>query len=299
MFQIPELSRLPGLSEFAVTEDKLRWVILAVTGLSMLLGFAKGIGRLIALVVTLAAGAGGGLWWLRHGYDMATTWLGQSPEWLYQGGAAASGLLAALIVRGFLKMITGGDTAPLTAGARMRGGIGGAIPMLFLIWGAASALRWVGGAAELACLEQVAKKKDRAALEEASWLVKLGRTLSKGLTGETLDRVDVMNLHTALPLAALLTVQHDESAYTLLLRNNPTAAKIVQTEAFRRMKNDGEVTRCISLSRYRDLLSQPALKSAADNVDLQALVRSWPWRAEISQALSGLAGPPKAVAVPE
>ena len=284
-----------------MNEITLRWVLMAITAVTMIFGFLKGLGRLVALLLVLGAGGAAALAWLRHGQELWEKWTGAAfPAWLLQGGAIASGLLALLLVRTMVGWLTSaGSGGPLTAGARVKGGLGGAIPVLLLLWGGTLALRWLGAAAELRLVEQAVVARSARVLHEPGWLVQVSRALSQGLTGGVLDRVDPVRVSTLLSLGTLLVAQRDAAVYSRLSRQ-PDTAPVFREPAWRRLKDSESVIKTLSFSQYRDLLGQPEMKAAAADGALNSRLATWTYREHLEAAIEGRASvAPRAEIVPE
>ena len=284
-----------------MNEITLRWVLMAITGVTMIFGFLKGLGRLVGLLLVLGSGGAAALAWLRHGQELWEKWTGAAfPGWLLQGGAVAGGLLGLLLARTVVGWVTGsGGSGPLTAGARMKGGLGGVIPVLLLLWGGTLALRWLGAAAELRLVEQAVVGRSARVLHEPGWLVQVSRALSQGLTGGVLERADPVHISSLLSLGTLLVAQRDAGIYSRLSRQTDTS-RVLREPAWRRLRDSGPVVKTLSFSQYRELLGQPEMKAAAADEALGTTLSAWNRLEHLEAAIEGRPpAAPRAEIVPE
>ena len=158
------------------SEPTLRFIVLGFIALCAVMGFLRGIGRLVLLVLALAAGAAAAMAWFRYVPALCITWWGKNPEGFIKWGAVGVGLLAAWLARRLLRGITSSEgPGPMDRRARMRGGLLGFIPALLLVWGGAIAVRWAGAASQLRHLEQAVEAHSMEPLHDADILSRISR----------------------------------------------------------------------------------------------------------------------------
>ena len=285
------------------SEPALRLILPAVTLLVAMLGFFRGLGRLLVLVLSLAGGAAAGMSWFRWGPDWFIRWFGSLPLWLVNYGALISGVLAAWFLHRFLTALFrgAGEAVALDRGARLRGGIVGLVPALLLTWAAAMAVRVTGATATLRELEAAVRTGQWAPAETAGLLPRLQQGLSTGSLGSLLNRLDPLDTRRTTALASLLVLRHGEEAWRRALRH-PQAGPLVLHPAVQKLLRDHDVTRALSFSDYTQLLTLPELTEALQDTGLSDALAGADLPALLRACITGQTGPagiPRAVPVPE
>ena len=287
--------------EQLTSEVSLRYVMIGFAVLCAAMGFLRGIGRLIMLGLALAAGAAAALAWLRYGPALCISWFGKNPEGVIKYGALAAGLAVAWLARRFLNaLVTGGGPGPMDGKARVRGGLLGFIPALFLLWGGAVAVRWAGAGSQLKHLEQAVEAQSMEPLESSDLFARLSNSLSKGTLGSILNRTDPMSSHEAAAAGALLVLQRNPNVWERA-RMHPGVGPIILQPPFLRLRNDNDVRYALSFSHYSRLLALPEMDAALDDRALREAVLNLDLDTVIKEVITGRLsnGPPRAVVVPE
>jgi hypothetical protein len=263
------------------SDPALRLVLPALTLLLAFTGFLRGLGRLLVLAVSLAAGAAAGMAWFRYGPGLCIQWIGSLPVWLVNYGALIAAVAGAWLAHRLLSGLASG-AAPADRGARMRGGIIGIIPSLLLTWAGAMALRVTGATAGLRELEAAVKAERIPAGQQAGLLPRVSHSLSTGTVGDLLNRMDPLSTGQTVPLASLLVLRHNPAVWERALRH-PEAAPLVQHWAVQRLLRDNEVAHALSFSDYTRLLAlpemgealrEPVLRAALLDADLPGVIEA-------------------------
>ena len=250
------------------SDPALRLILPALTLLLAFTGFLRGLGRLLVLAVSLAAGAAAGMAWFRYGPALCIQWMGSLPVWLVNYGSLITAVVGAWLAHRLLSGLASG-AAPVDRGARMRGGIIGIIPSLLLTWAGAMALRVTGATAGLRELEAAVKSGRVPAGQQAGLLPRMSHSLSTGPVGDVLNRLDPLSTGQTVPLASLLVLRHSEVAWERALRH-PEAAPLVQHWAVQRLLRDSDVAHALSFSDYTRLLMLPEMAEALREPVLRA-----------------------------
>ena len=99
--------------EQLTSEPTLRYVMIGFAVLCALMGFMRGIGRLLLLGLALAAGAAAALACLRYLPGLSISWFNKNPPQFIQWTAIAVGLVVAWFARRFLNALVSGEAAPI------------------------------------------------------------------------------------------------------------------------------------------------------------------------------------------
>jgi len=287
--------------EQLTSEPTLRIVVLGFIALCAVIGFLRGVGRLVLLALALAAGAAAALAWFRYMPALCISWWGKNPEGFIKYGAIGAGLLAAFFARKVLNGIVSSEgPGPMDRKTRVRGGLLGLVPALLLVWGGAIAVRWAGAASALRHLEQAVDAQGMEPLGESDLPARLSRSLAKGLLGTMLNRLDPFGSREAAAAAALLLLQRQPAVWERAVRH-PQAGPVMMQESFRRLRNDNDVSHALSFSHYSRLLALPEMDAALDDRVLREALLNLEMDRVLEEILTGrTAGPPpRAVAVPE
>lgn len=281
------------------SEPNLRLIMLGLAVAFAVMGFVRGIGRLILLAASLAAGAAAAFAWLRYAPEWRFSWWEQTPEEFIKWGAIAAGLLVAWAFRRFLHTLFKGP-GEMDRRTRIRGGLLGFIPAIFLLWGGAVAVRWAGAASYLRQVERAVKAEDLKPLEESDLLARLSRSMNKGLLGDVLNRTDPMDSREAEALGTLLMLQWKETVWRRAWRH-PAAGPVIQQPSFQRLKEDKDVWHAISFFHYSRLLALPEMETALSDRVLREAALNLDMDAVLAEVITGHAAeaPPRAIVVPE
>lgn len=283
------------------SEPTLRLIVLGFIALCALMGFLRGIGRLILFGLALAAGAAAALAWFRYMPALCISWWGKNPEDFIKWGAVATGLIVAWFARKLLNGIVSGEgAAPLDRRARVRGGLLGLVPALLLAWGGAIAIRWAGAASQLRHLEAAVDAQNMDPLNDSDILSRLSASLGKGTLGSLLNRLDPMSSREAAAAAALLVLQREQHVWVRAQRHMQTGPIFLQ-EPMRRLRDDRDVQRALSFSHYSRLLALPEMNTALADRALREAVLGLDLETVLPEVITGhmSAGPPRAQPVPE
>ena len=287
--------------EQLTSEPTLRYVMIGFAVLCAAMGFLRGIGRLVLLGLALAAGAAAALAWLRYGPGLWISWFGQNPEGVIKYGALALGLTVAWFVRRFLNALVSGDgPGPMDRKARVRGGLLGFIPALFLLWGGTVAVRWAGAASRLRHFEQAVEAESMEPLEDGDLLARLSHSLGKGVIGSILNRTDPLSSREAEAAGTLLVLQRNPHVWERAV-HHPQAGPVILQPPFRRLRDDKDVEHALSFSHYSRLLALPEMNAALDDRTLREAVLNLDLDTVLQEVITGRlsGGPPRAVVVPE
>ena len=282
------------------SEPTLRLIVLGFIALCAVLGFLRGIGRLILLGLALAAGAGAALLWFRYMPAVFIAQWGSNPEAFIKWGAVAAGLLAAFFMRKLLNGIVRGDSpGPMDGRARMRGGLLGLLPAVLLVWGGAIAVRWAGAASQLRHLQAAVDSQSLDPLSDADVISRVSGSLGRGLLGLLLNRVDPMSSREALAAATLLVFQRKEEVWNRAQRSMQTGPILLQP-AMRRLRDDRDVQEALSFSHYSRLLALPEMDTALADRTVREALLGLDMDAILPEIIAGkvFAGPPRARVVP-
>ncbi len=282
-------------------EPNLRLIMIGIAVLFAVMGFVRGIGRLILLALALAAGAAAALAWLRYIPGVKFSWWDKPPEEFIKWGALAAGLLAAWIARRLLGTLLSGDgPGEMNRGTRVRGGLLGFVPALLLLWGGAVGIRWAGAASQLRHVERAVHAQDMQPMESGGLMARLSHSMDKGVLGDILNRTDPMGSREAEATGTLLVLQGNPAVWERVWRH-PAAGPVVQQPAFQRLKGDKDVQHALSFSHYSRLLTLPELDTALKDKVLREAVLHLDMEAVLKEVISGhqAAGVPKATVVPE
>ncbi len=287
--------------EQLTSEPTLRYVMIGFAVLCAAMGFLRGIGRLVLLVLALAAGAAAALAWLRYGPALCIAWFGKNPEEVIKYGALTAGLVVAWLARRFLNaLVSGAGPGPMDRSTRMRGGLLGFIPALVLLWGGAVAIRWAGAGSQLKNLELAVEAQNMAPLDDAGLFNRLSDSLGKGVIGSLLNRTDPMSSREAAAAAALLVLQRNPNVWERA-RHHPLTGPVILQPPFARLRDDNDVSYALSFSHYSRLLALPEMNAALGDHALREAVLNLDFDTILPEVITGkLAGsPPRAVVVPE
>jgi hypothetical protein len=287
--------------EQLTSEPTLRIVVLGFIALCAVMGFLRGVGRLVLLALALAAGAAAALAWFRYLPALCISWWGKNPEGFIKYGAIGAGLLAAFFARRILNGIVSSDgPGPMDRKTRLRGGLLGLVPALLLVWGGAIAVRWAGAASALRHLERAVDAQSMEPLGEADLPARLSRSLATGLLGSMLNRLDPFGSREAAAAAALLVLQRQPTVWERAVRH-PQAGPVMMQESFRRLRNDNDVSHALSFSHYSRLLALPEMDAALDDRVLREALLNLELDRVLEEIVTGrpTGPPPRAVAVPE
>jgi hypothetical protein len=283
------------------SEPTLRLVVFGFIALCAVMGFLRGVGRLVLLALALAAGAAAALAWFRFMPALCISWWGKNPEGFIKYGALGAGLLGAWLARRLLHGIVSSEgPGPLDRKARVRGGLLGLVPALLLVWGGAIAVRWAGAASQLRHLERAVEAQNLDPLDEADLLSRLGLSLSQGTLGSVLNRLDPMSSRESAVAASLLVLQRQPVVWERAVRH-PQAGPVTLLESFKRLRNDNDVSHALSFSHYSRLLALPEMETALDDRTLREALLNLEMERVLTEIITGRlsSGPPRAQAVPE
>jgi hypothetical protein len=283
------------------SEPNLRLIMIALAVLCALMGFLRGVGRLILLALSLAAGALAALAWYRYMPALCISWWGQNPADFIKWGAIVTGVITMGFARRFLNALTSGDgPREMNGRARVRGGLLGFIPGVLLLWGAAVAIRWAGASGNLRQVEAAAKAMVPAPLENTDLFGRLSLSLGQGVLGDIMNRTDPMSSKEAGALASLLVLQVNQPVWERTWRH-PKAGPIIMMPAFRRLRDDKDVEHAISFAHYSRLLALPELRTALGDQPLREAVLNLDMETVLRDVITGRlsSGPPRAQVVPE
>ncbi len=283
------------------SEPALRLVVLGFIALCAVMGFLRGVGRLVLLVLALAAGVAAALAWFRYMPALCILWWGKNPEGFIKYGAVGAGLLAAWFARRLLNGIVSSEgPGPMDRRTRVRGGLLGLVPAVLLVWGGAIAARWAGAASQLRHLEQAVDAQSLTPLEEADFISRISRSLTKGALGAVLNRLDPLGSHEAACAASLLVLQRQPAVWERAVRH-PMAGPVILQESLKRLRHDNDVSHALSFSHYSRLLALPEMETALDDRTLREALLNLELDTVLAEIITGKLsnGPPRAVAVPE
>jgi hypothetical protein len=283
------------------SEPTLRLIVLGFIALCAVMGFLRGLGRLVLLVLALAAGAAAALAWFRYMPALCIAWWGKNPEEFIKWGAVVAGLLAAWLARRLLNGIVSSEgTGPMDRRARMRGGLLGLVPALLLVWGGAIGVRWAGAASQLRSLEAAVDAQSMDPLNDSDLLSRVSHSLGKGLLGSMLNRVDPLSSREAAATAALLVMQREHHVWERAQRHEAIGPILLQ-QPMRRLRDDRDVQHALSFSHYSRLLALPEMNTALADRTLREAVLSLDLDTALSEVITGhlSGGPPRATVVPE
>jgi hypothetical protein len=284
--------------ENLTSEPTLRLIMVGVAVLFAGMAFLRGVGRLVLLVLALAAGVGAAL--LCYRYLPGIQFVSKLPPEYLQYAALGVGLVAAFFARKLLNGIVSGDGGDNPDRSKVRSGLLGLIPALLLLWGGAVAARWAGAADYLRHVEQAVKAQSTAPLDEAGLVARLSRSLTKGVLGDIMERTDPMTSRESIAACALLTLQHHEPVWKRAWIHR-SIGPVVQLPAFARLRDDHEVAGALSFSHYSRLLALTEVETALSDAALRERVLALEMEKVLGEVITGkLSGPPpKAVVVPE
>lgn len=276
------------------SEPTLRLVLLGFTALCVVWGVAKGIGRLVMLAVSAAAGAAAGWWFFRYAPGALISWLNGFHAEAIQWGSVVCGVLVFWFSQRFLgSLFSGPSIAPAGAGQRTRAGLFSLIPALLLVWGGAMAVRWSGGVARMRWVEEAAVTNRASELKSPPLLAQLRTGVSTGVLGQVLDRVDPFHSREASALGALLALRRNEPAWQNLIRQ-PRMAALMQADVLRPLLKDNDVLHALSFSHYSKLLTLPELTEAVTSPAVRDALRALPVEEAIRAAIAGSPALPEA-----
>jgi len=276
------------------SEPTLRMAMLAFSGICVVWGVAKGIGRLVKLTVSAALGAAAGWWFFRYAPGPLISWLNGFHADAIQWGAVVCGVLVFWFSQRFLASLFNSESiAPRGAGPRTRAGLFSLVPALLLLWGAAIAIRYSGGVARMRWVEQAATDHSAEEMKTPPLLAQLRAGVSSGVLGEVLDKVDPFHSRETFALGALLTLRRNETAWQNLIRQ-PRMAQLVQLDILRPLLKDNDVLHALSFSHYSKLLTLPELTEAAVSPAVREALRALPIEDAIRAAIAGTPALPHA-----
>jgi hypothetical protein len=287
--------------EQITSEPNLRLIMMGIAVLFAVMGFARGIGRLILLAAALAAGGAAALAWLRYMPGVKLPWWEKNPEEFIKWGALGAGLLVALIIQRLLRAVfSGGEPGAMDRGTRVRGGLLGFIPAVVLLWGGAVAVRWAGAASQLRHVEQAVKAQDMEPLENGDLMSRLSRSMDRGILGDILNRTDPMDSRETEAAATLLVLQANKDVENRAWRHS-LVGPLMHQPSFQRLKGDKDVTRALSFSEYSRLLALPEMATALKDRVLREAVLHLDMEAVLKEIITGHTpgGAPRATIVPE
>ncbi len=289
------------MPEQFLTEPNLRLILSGLAVLCAIMGFVRGIGRLLLMGVAVAAGVVAGMAWLRHMPGVDHSWWKGDPEDFIRWGALVAGILAALVVRMVLNVIFSAGTRSMNRGSRLAGGLLGLIPALLLLWGGAVAIRWAAVAGHLHQVAKAAEENSVAPLDEDSLLFRITRSMDQGVLGDIMNRTDFLNSRESEILGTLLVLQRNESLWRERVITHAQAGPVVLRETFRRLQQDGDVQHAVSEARYGHLLSLPELDVALKDQKFRAALLGLNMEQVLHDVLGGHSPEriPKAILVPE
>ncbi len=285
------------------SESGLRLVMLAFAVICVLWGVLRGVGRLVILTLSLAAGIAAYGTFSRYAPGPLISWLNGFHAEAIQWGALICGILAAWCCLRFLTSLFNGPAShPTGAGPRTRAGLFSLIPALLIVWGAAMAVRWSGGVSRMRWVESMVRpgSGSEARKETPPLLIRLRNGVSTGVLGQVLDRVDPFHSRETSALGALLVLRRDEQAWQNLLRQ-PRLAPLVESGTLRTLSKDNDVLHALSFSHYSKLLTLPELEEAVRSPAVRDALRALPVEDAVLAALSGTAAlepVPRATVVP-
>jgi hypothetical protein len=287
--------------EQLTSEPALRYVMIGFIVLCAVMGFLRGIGRLVLFGLALAAGLAAALAWFRYMPALCISWFQTNPPEFVQWGAIAAGLTVAWLARRFLNaLVHGGEPPDLDRSTRVRGGVLGLVPALVMVWAGAVAMRWAGAASRLQHLEQAVDALEMKPLEAPGLVARVGRSLSDGVLGDILNRLDPMNSRETGAAGTLLVLQRNDAVWHRTVRH-PFAGPVVLLPSFDRLRDDKDVLHALSFSHYSRLLTLPELDSALDDRPLREALLNLDFDALLPELITGKhpAVVPRAVPVPD
>jgi hypothetical protein len=290
-----------AMLEQLTSEPSLRIVVVGFIALCALMGFLRGIGRLVLLGLALAAGAAAAFAWLRYAPGLSISWWKENPEDFIKWGAVGAGLIAALLARKLLNGIVSSEgPGPMDRRARMRGGLLGLVPAVLLVWGAAIGVRWAGAASRLRHLEAAVDAQNMEPLSDTDILSRVSESLGKGVLGSLLNRLDPLSSREAAAVAALLVLQREDHVWARAQRHAATGPILLQ-QPMRRLRDDHDIQQALSFSHYSRLLALPEMNTALADHSLREAVLGLDMETVLPEVITGRAstGPPRAIPVPE
>ena len=279
------------------SEPSLRFIMIGLAALCALMAFLKGMGRLILLALSLAAGGAAAVACYR--YLPGVPSLSELSPQALQYGTLGAGLVVAWLTRRFLGGIVsgGGDVNPERS--RLKSGLLGFIPALLLLYGGAVAARWAGAADYLWHLEQAVEAKDTAPLDKASILARLSRSLTKGMLGDIMERTDPITSRESIAACSLLVLQRQQAVWDRARRHRSIGPAVLLS-SFDRLRDDHEVANALSFSHYSRLLALTEVRTALSDAPLRERVLGLELETALGEVITGLqsGGPPRAEVVP-
>src|SRR5687768_10854396 len=94
-----------AMLEQLTSEPALRYVMIGFAVLCVVMGFLRGIGRLILFGLAIAAGVAAALVWFRYMPALCIAWFGKNSPGIIQWGAIGTGLVVAWFARRFLNTL--------------------------------------------------------------------------------------------------------------------------------------------------------------------------------------------------
>lgn len=287
-----------------LTSDlSLRMIILGFVALCTIIGFLKGLGRLVLFAIALAAGAVAAVAWFRYMPGLCISWFGKNRPDFVKWGAVVAGVAAMWIARRFLHVMikgSGDGGAAMDQKSRLRGGLFGLLPALLLVWGGAVGVRWAGSAGRLRHLEEAVDQGNTAPLVDTGFFERVSRSLERGLAGDLMNRTDPMSSRESVALGSLLVLQRNATIWERTVRH-PLSGPVVLLPPFRKLRDDNDVLHALSFSHYSRLLTLPELDAALADRVLREAVLGLDLDTLLPELITGRAAgpPPRAIPVPE
>lgn len=284
--------------ENLTSEPTLRLIMMGLAVLCAGMAFLKGVGKLILLVLSVAAGVGAAV--VCYRYLPGIPALSNVPPQYLQYGTLGAGLVAAWLARKFLNGIVSSDGEDNPDRSKVKSGLLGFIPALLLIWGGAVAARWAGAADYLRHIEKAVDSQNTAPMDEAGIVARLSRSLTKGVLGDIMERSDPMTSRETIATCALLVLERQPAVWERARRHRHVGPA-VQLPSFSRLKVDHEVKHAVSFSHYSRLLALTEIKTALSDAPLRERVLGLDMETVLGEVITGRlsGGPPRAVVVPE
>ncbi|MGE9267574.1 MAG: CvpA family protein [Verrucomicrobiales bacterium] len=236
------------------------------------LGFVKGLVKLLFALLAVALAAYAGWWGYQNGHSIAANIVEQPEPWMSTAVALIAGVGVYSLCRSVLGFLTSGFNS---TGAAKKVGFGPPAGLFGLLVGAAMAygavvgVRYLGSVAELRHLDENLENPQ----EETSrpLFARLKKQIDESKPGRWLREYDFLNDEEGEKLAKALVAQKEKVALSLREDSGELLKLVAFDQELAALAKERNYAALLSHPKVKEALKNPQVREALQNLDFEKL----------------------------
>lgn len=246
--------------------------ILLVVILFCVLGFIKGLVRMVFTFVALAGGIVGGLWGFRKGEAIAGTLVSNPDPWMSAAIGIILGLGIFFVARALFGVLVRpvGANVPKGKNLPLPGGLLGLLMGAVFAWFCLAGIRYIGTLSELEWLQRATADKTKIEKLPPPLFVKLKRGIDETALGKKHEEFDLFNDRVRSNLAKLVVLVQSKLAVATAATNKEAREAIFNTKInLMLLEKSADLKPFVEKGQFSHLLNSDIIREACRDEEVQ------------------------------